>query len=199
MRGILTGQIPPETITKEEFKDVSDLCVNCHQCRFECPAQVDIPKLMIEAKAQYFSVNGMKLSDWVLTRLDWVYSIFGSCPWLINGLFKAKWSRWVLDRLFGIAQGRKLPTFATGTFLRWAQRSKLHVASKQASRKVVFFVDAFANWNDVELGIAFCNVLKHNNIDVLVPPRQDVSGMSMISEGEVPRAKKIAARNVNGQ
>ena len=196
MRGILTGQLLPETITKEEFKDVANLCVNCHQCRFECPAKVDIPKLMIEAKAQYASVNGMKLSDWVLTRLDWLYAFAGGIPSVINVMLKTRWTRWILDRLLGIAQGRKLPTFATGTFLRWAQRNKLNVASKQASRKVVFFVDAFANWNDVELGIAFCNVLKHNNIDVLVPPRQDVSGMSLISEGAIPRAKKIASRNV---
>ena len=196
MRGILTGQLLPETITQEEFKDVADLCVNCHQCRLECPAKVDIPQLMIEAKAQYFSVNGMKLSDWLLTRLDWLYAFSGRFPIVTNILLKARWSRWILDRLLGIAQGRKLPTFASGTFLRWAQRAKLHVASKQSSRKVVFFVDAFANWNDVELGISFCNVLKHNNIDVLVPSRQDVSGMSLISEGAIPRAKKIASRNV---
>ena len=196
MRGVLTGQLSPETITKEEFIDVANLCVNCHQCRFECPAKVDIPKLMIEAKAQYSSVNGMKLSDWVLTRLDWLYAFAGGFPSLANLMLKTRWTRWILDRLLGIAQGRKLPTFATGTFLRWAQRAKLHVASKQSSRKVVFFVDAFVNWNDVELGIAFCNVLKHNQIDVLVPPRQDVSGMSLISEGAIPRAKKIAGRNV---
>ena len=116
MRGILTGQLPPETITQEEFKDVADLCVNCHQCRLECPAEVDIPQLMIEAKAQYFSVNGMKLSDWLLTRLDWLYGFAGRFPIITNLLLKARWSRWLLDRLLGIAQGRKLPTFASGTF-----------------------------------------------------------------------------------
>ena len=196
MRGILTGQLAAENIAREDFKEVADLCVNCHQCRIECPAQVDIPKLMVEAKAQYFAVNGMKLSDWVLMRLDWLYAISGNFPWLVNWTLKTHWTRWVLDRLLGIAQGRKLPTFAAGSFQRWAQRSKLNVASKQSSRKVVFFVDAFVNWNDVELGIAFCNVLKHNKIDVLVPSRQDVSGMSLISDGAIPRAKKIAARNV---
>ena len=194
--GFLPDSLSPETITQEEFKDVADLCVNCHQCRLECPAEVDIPQLMIEAKAQYFSVNGMKLSDWLLTRLDWLYKFAGRFPRVTNVLLKARWSRWLLDRLLGVAQGRKLPTFASGTFLRWAQRTKLNVASKRSSRKVVFFVDAFANWNDVELGKSFCNVLKHNNIDVLVPSRQDVSGMSLISEGAIPRAKKIASRNV---
>ena len=61
---------------------------------------------------------------------------------------------------------------------------------------MVFFVDAFVNWNDVELGQAFVKVLQHNGIDVVVPPGQGVSGMSLISEGAVGRAKKLAQRNV---
>ncbi len=40
-------------LTSDEFKDVADLCVHCHTCRLECPAGVDIPKLMMEAKAAY--------------------------------------------------------------------------------------------------------------------------------------------------
>ena len=39
MRGILTGQLPPATLTSDEFKAVADLCVNCHMCRLECPGQ----------------------------------------------------------------------------------------------------------------------------------------------------------------
>ena len=54
------------------MKAVADLCVNCHQCRLECPAGVDIPKLMIEAKAQYVATNGLDTADWLLTRLDWL-------------------------------------------------------------------------------------------------------------------------------
>ncbi len=195
-RGVVTGSLSTKMLAADEFKEVADLCVNCHQCRFECPAKVDIPKLMVEAKAQYFSVNGMKLSDWILTRLDLLYSIGGRLPWLTNRLLRNRVARWVMDRVLGIAQGRKLPTFDTGTFLKWAQRQKLHVASKQSTRKVVFFVDAFVNWNDVELGVAFCKILQHNNIDVLVPAGQAVSGMSLVSEGAIERAKIVAAGNV---
>ena len=195
-RGVVTGNLSPEMLATDEFKGVADLCVNCHQCRFECPAKVNIPKLMVEAKAQYLAVNGMKLSDWILTRLDLLYQFGGRMPWLTNRILRSRTSRWVMDRVLGIAQGRKLPMFHTGTFLKWAQRQKLHIASKQATRKVVFFVDAFVNWNDVELGMAFCHVLQHNNVEVLVPPGQSMSGMSLVSEGAVDRAKKVAARNV---
>jgi Fe-S oxidoreductase len=30
---------------------VADLCVNCKMCARECPAAVNVPKMMLEAKA----------------------------------------------------------------------------------------------------------------------------------------------------
>ena len=51
VRGILTGRLPPDEMLDDACKEVADLCVHCHMCRLECPANVDIPKLMVEAKA----------------------------------------------------------------------------------------------------------------------------------------------------
>lgn len=196
IRGVVSGSLSPDQMTKDEFKEVADLCFNCHQCRLECPASVDIPKLMVEAKAQYFETNGLKVSDWILTRLDWLYGLAGRVPRLSNRMVRSPMCRWVLDRVLGIAQGRKLPRFATRTFARWAQKNQLTKPSRQQSRKVVYFYDAWVNWNDPELGRSFVEVLKHNNIDVLIPPNQGISGMSLISDGAISRARAIAERNV---
>ncbi len=196
IRGVISGNLSPDQMTKDEFKEIADLCFNCHQCRLECPASVDIPKLMVEAKAQYFATNGLRVSDMIFTRLDWLYGVAGRMPRTTNRMLRSPLWRGILDRIFGIAQGRKLPTFATQTFSRWAQRNQLTRPSRQQSRKVVYFVDAYVNWNDPELGRCFVEVLKHNNIDVLVPPNQDISGMSLISDGAITRAKQIAERNV---
>ena len=199
MRAVATGRLPASDLAKDELKSIADLCVNCHQCRIECPAGVDIPKLMVEAKAQYFAINGLKLSDWLLVRLDLLYEFAGRMPRLANMMLRSRAFRWVLDRLLGIAEGRKLPGFAHGTFLRWATRQRLDKRdnNKQGGRKkVAYFADAFVNWNDPELGQAFVRILQHNGIDVIVPNDQEVSGMSMISDGAIPRAKKLAQRNI---
>jgi Fe-S oxidoreductase len=98
--------------------------------------------------------------------------------------------------MIGISQGRKLPLFSKTSFSRWSHRQKLHRPSTQQSRKVVYFVDAYVNWNDVELGQAFVKVLKHNGIDVVVPGGQNISAMSLISDGAVARAKRLAQKNV---
>src|SRR4029079_2688790 len=58
IRAVISGDLDPTLLAKEELKGIADLCVNCHQCRLECPAAVDIPKLMIEAKAQYVATSG---------------------------------------------------------------------------------------------------------------------------------------------
>ena len=196
VRGLLNGELSSDTFTQSELKMVADLCVNCHQCRFECPASVDIPKLMVETKAQYVSINGLKMSQWILTRLDYLYAWGGRLPWLTNFFVRSRFSRWMIDRFLGIAQGRKLPKFSSGTLMRWAARNHLNRMSRQEGRKVLYFVDAFANWNDVELGRAFVEVLKHNGVEVFVPTNQSLSGMSLVCEGLVTAARKLAQRNV---
>ena len=196
VRAILTGQLDPKTLTQEELKSVADLCVNCHQCRIECPASVDIPKLMVETKAQYVSVNGLKFSESVLTRLDLLYDGATYFPWLTNWMIQNRFARWFMDRFFGIAQGRKLPKFAPRSYMRVASRQRLNRHSKSEGRKALYFVDAFANWNDVELARSLVAVLRHNGFDVYVPNNQNVSGMSLITDGLIDRARKIAGKNI---
>lgn len=196
LRNVLNGNIRPGELNSEALKEIADLCVNCHQCRLECPAGVDIPALMVEAKSQYFAVNGLRMSEWLLTRLDVLYRFASRTPRFTNWMIRNRIMRWGLDRLFGIAQARKLPRFSNKSFLKWATRQRLTQPTRRAGRKVLYFVDAYANWNDVELAIATCAVLKHNGFEVFVPPGQQISGMSMISAGVLDRAKKIASRNV---
>ena len=196
MRGLLNGSIDHQQLNSAELKAVADLCVNCHQCRLECPANVDIPKLMIEAKAQHIAVNGLKTSEWVLTRLDVLYAIAGRMPHITNGLIRSRTTRWILERTLGIAQARKLPRFSSRPFLKWAARRKMTTPSRNRDRKILYFVDAYANWNDVELARATCAVLKHNGFEVFVPPNQQIAGMSLISAGVIDKARKIASKNV---
>jgi FAD/FMN-containing dehydrogenase/Fe-S oxidoreductase len=196
MRDLLNGRIDQQHLNSAELKAIANLCVNCHQCRLECPANADIPRLMIEAKAQHVAVNGLRMSEWILTRLDVLYAIAGRMPRLTNWMIGSRTIRWLLDRMFGIAQARKLPRFANRSFLKVAARRNLTKPARNRDRKVLYFVDAFANWNDVELAEATCAVLKHNGFEIFVPPTQQIAGMSMISAGLIDKARKIAGKNV---
>ena len=90
MRGLLTGQLSQRRAGGRRTKSVADLCVHCYQCREECPAGVDIPKLMVECKSQYVASNGLKFADWLLTRLDLVAAWAIKVRWLSNSLFASR-------------------------------------------------------------------------------------------------------------
>jgi FAD/FMN-containing dehydrogenase/Fe-S oxidoreductase len=196
MRSILTGRLDPSVLTGDTLKSVADLCVNCHQCRLECPARVDIPKLMVECKAQYVATNGLRLTDWFMSHLDLLSSWAALVRPFSNWSLGNRSMRWLMEKMLGIAQGRKLPQLAPRSFLRVAQRRRLTRPTRRSGRKVLYFVDVYANFYDVQLAEALVAVLEHNGVAVYVHPGQLQAGMALITMGAVDKARKLAARNV---
>ncbi len=84
LRGVLSGQLHVDDLAGERAKEIADLCFNCHQCRLECPASVDIPKIVGELKAQYVATNGLPVSDALMCRIDTVAAIASHIPTLAN-------------------------------------------------------------------------------------------------------------------
>ncbi|MEC9091256.1 MAG: FAD-linked oxidase C-terminal domain-containing protein [Planctomycetota bacterium] len=197
MRGVLSESLSEELVGSPEFKKVADLCVNCHQCRKECPAEVDIPKLMMEAKSQHVLKNGLSFSQGLLARLDILCKLGSSFSWGANLLNRSRVFRWFLEKMTGIAQGRKLPRFSRRSFLSKAiWRKKLSTLSNEPGPKVAYFVDAVPNWIDTELSEVLVEVMERNGISVYVPPAQEFSALSLISNGVVEKAIKVARKNV---
>lgn len=196
LRGIVTGRLEREVLESRELKEVSDLCFNCHQCRLECPANVNIPKLVQEAKSQHVASHGLPVRDRLINRTDLISSIGSRMPRLANWALGNATMRWLLEKTFGIAQNRKLPRVAGKTFLSWANREKLWRSNRAGGRKVLFFVDQYANWHNPVLGRSLVEVLRHHNINVYVPTAQSPSHMAMISAGDSQRARKLIANNV---
>jgi FAD/FMN-containing dehydrogenase/Fe-S oxidoreductase len=197
MRAVMTGRLDPKLLATDTVKGFADLCVHCHQCRLECPANVDVPKLMVECKGQYVATNGLNSTDWCLTRLDKLSSLGSQFSTAANWAIANRRMRWVLEKLLGVAQGRKLPRFVARSFLRKAQRLRLTRPTRDAGAKVLYFVDVYANWHDTQLAEALVAVLQHNGVSVYVPPEQVQSGMASVAVGDVDRAAVIAAKNVS--
>jgi FAD/FMN-containing dehydrogenase/Fe-S oxidoreductase len=195
-RGLLSGRLPVGLAEADELKAIADLCFQCHQCRLECPASVDIPKIVLEMKAQYVATNGLSWPDKWLTRLDWLAAVASRFPRLANWSLGNPQMRWLLEKSTGIAQGRRLPGIAKQTFLRWASRRRLHRPKRTSGRKVLFFVDQYVNWHNPLLGRALVQVLQHQKVDVYVPSQQDPSWMAKIAVGDIERLRRMIRPNV---
>ena len=196
VRGVLAGELPPAALLQENLKSVVDLCVHCHMCRLECAAGVDIPKLMLEARGAYVVNNGLKVSDWLMSRADTVSALVSSFSTVANWAIGNTTARWLLEKAFGVARGRKLPRWATRSFMRRATRRRLTRPTRRTDRKVLYFVDTYANYHDPQLGEALVAVLEHNGIAVYVPPGQRAAGMPLVASGAIDEARKLATKNV---
>lgn len=197
IRAIVDGRLPPHELASSDMQKLSSLCFNCKQCQQECPSSINIPHLMLEAKAQHVSVNGPRQSEWFLSRVHAWGDMLCRFSWLINPLLNRESVRWVLERLFGLSRRRKLPPFARRSFMKSVPRKwTAPPVSLREPRPVIYFVDHFANHHDPELAFAFCRIIEHHKIPLHIPPSQVRSGMSYISTGDLESARLLAEKNV---
>jgi len=193
MRSIATGTADPKTFSTDQAKQLADQCFNCKQCHRECPSQVDIPGLAIEAKAQCVSAMGLSNSDYVLSRAHTFGHLGCRIAPLANWALAHSGVRWLLEKFLGISRHRRLPRFSRGEFLRQTRHHPVDVEKIDA----VYFVDHFVNYHDHELGKAFLRIMEHHGLQVAVPQAQMASGMAMISVGDLDAARELADRNVS--
>ncbi len=196
LRGVLSGQLEVDDLAGEQAKAIADLCFNCHQCRLECPASVDIPKIVGELKAQYLATNGLPLSDALIGRIDTVAAFAAQLPWLANLLIRNRFARWLAEQTLGLSAARDLPPIVRETFLRHAVRRRWTKPIAAGGLKVVYFVDHYANFHDPDIGKALAEILQQNSIGLYVPTSQSTSGMARITCGDLKGARRIARKNV---
>lgn len=196
LRAYLSGQLDEASFTSDEMRGVTSTCFNCKQCQLECPSQVDIPKMMIEARANFVQTNGLSRADWILSRAHSFGALGSALPRLSNGILGNSAARWFVEKILGISRQRRLPRFAQKTFLNaYAKRNPPRPQVGQ-QRIVVYFVDSYANYHDTQLAEAFVAVLNHHGYEVFVPPDQKASGMAMISAGDLDSVRPLIEHNV---
>ena len=81
--------------------------------------------------------------------------------------------------------------------MRRAARRRLTRPTRRSGRKVLFFVDIYANYHDPQLADALVAVMEHNGVAVYVHPNQKPSGMGLITSGSLAAARRLAAYNVH--
>ena len=196
MAAVLSGGIDPKALSSEEVRLVADTCFNCHQCRTDCAAGVDIPAIVMELKAAHHAANSIEIDRWLLSRVDTLSALAGRIKPLANWAIANPQSRWILEKTVGVARGRKLPPFTGRRFMKWAARRGITRPSRRSGPRVLYFLDTYARWHDPLLAQAFVGVLERNGIGVFVDPRQVASGMPLVAEGDLDGARRLARKNI---
>lgn len=195
---LCTGRLQ-ELMTEDGTSRLLDSCFNCKQCELDCPSEVNIPHLLIEARAQHVQAHGLTRTAWLLSRVHTYARMASRISFVTNRLLNNSLFRRSLQRFTGISAKRRLPRFSQTPFLesQRVQRSENSGAPGSNKPTVVYFVDYFANSHDPELAEAFVRIMEHNGYRVFIPPAQTVAGMAMFSNGDLDAARTIAEQNIH--
>jgi FAD/FMN-containing dehydrogenase/Fe-S oxidoreductase len=195
LRQLLVDSGDSRAFAADSVRDVADLCINCRMCALECPAHVNIPKLMLEAKAANVAEHGLDRADWTMARTEGFAALASTLAVCVNLALANRPIRWLLEKLLGVSRRRRLPRFSGRSFLRLAAR-RGWTQPARGPRRVAYFVDVFANYNDPQIAEAVVAVLQHNGIEVYVPPGQRGCGMAPLAYGDVENVRDVARHNL---
>jgi len=177
----------------EKAADFAQLCISCGLCKEICPAKINMPHMIAEIKHRDAKKNGHLLVNRVMMGADRAAKLGSATAPLANFALSSKPIRTIMEKTIGLSPDRKLPSFASTTFMKHFSRRTSRVTTP--IRKVAFFVDVYANYNDPLLGLAAVDALEALDCQVIVPP-QEVSGYPAIAYGNMDIARKTAVANV---
>jgi FAD/FMN-containing dehydrogenase/Fe-S oxidoreductase len=190
LRGLLSGGIGQRPLFDAALQQVMAQCVNCGSCAAECPSNVNIPKLAMEAKAQYVRHYGAAFVDQLTANVATVARLTHRLSPLVTPLVRTAWVRKASARLTGLAPQRQIVTFA-----RRSLYQQLPVETTGRGPAILFFAGCYAGYMRPELGLAAVNVLSRLGFHVYLPP-QSCCGLPQLSKGLAVGAMGETDRNV---
>ena len=190
LRALMSGAIQGKDFYARAFREVIESCVNCGSCYRECPSEVNIPKLALEARACHREKFGNPLESRLLANLELAGKAWKHLPRPFSALLDLGAARQAIELVAGISAKRKPPVFA--------ERSLFERVGFQEGRgdvTVLYFAGCYASYLRPEIGVAALKILKNMGMTVLVPP-QHCCGLPMLSKGMVKEAREHVVKNV---
>ncbi|WP_411966850.1 FAD-binding and (Fe-S)-binding domain-containing protein [Haloferax sp. YSSS75] len=197
LRAAISGDLPEDELYSDRFQEeVLGLCVGCKGCKNDCPTGVDLAKLKAEVKHQHHQKEGSSFRERMFAQIDNAARLGSTLAPVSNWLTKVPGARTVLDRLFGIAPERELPSFTRNTLEDWMTDRSPAVSANDASHKVLFFLDTYTNYVTPEIGKAAVRTLEAAGVHVQLAENVAPSGRAAFSSGFLDLARGRAAHNV---
>ena len=202
LRAVITGRLDPSsTYAEAATKVVTDYCIECGMCALECPSNVNIPKLMLEAKSKYRDAHHGSPTDLLLGHAEATSALGRRFAPLANPLLSQPQMRRLAVPLTGIDRRRRMPRFARRTLTQTVTTPGLLGSTGSAGREgartqlVAYFQDLYATYNDPTLGFTTLRLLQAHGIEIVIP-EQRASGIPEMLYGYAGAARATARFNV---
>ncbi|MDH5737921.1 MAG: heterodisulfide reductase-related iron-sulfur binding cluster, partial [Gammaproteobacteria bacterium] len=191
------------------YMKVVDQCYLCDLCYMtKCPYvpphewNVDFPHLMLRAKAQRFKKEGASVRDKILTATDTVGKL-ASIPLVdvtVNAMNKNSLFRNALEKTLGVHREAPVPSYHAKTLRKTLAKSTPQSLTPQAigqtTGRVALYATCYGNYNSPELGEDFARVFQHNNIELILTPKEACCGMPKLDLGDLESVDRLKNENI---
>ncbi len=191
LRALISGAVADAAIYDRRLQDVIDYCVGCGSCSRECPSEVNIPKMAIEARARYVERFGPSLHSQLVTAAESLGRRGGPFSGLLKPVANLDLMRRAGQRFTGISARRPIVTPA--------RHSLFHRVPSEAGHgtpRVLYFSGCYAGYMRPSIGLALVRVLERLGMTVFTPP-QHCCGLPQLTKGMVPQAREKVRDNLS--
>ena len=189
LRGLISGGIDDKALYEKTFQHVIEQCVNCGSCFAECPSNVNIPKMALEARGQYVRRFGPSLANRLIVNAELAGRTTRKFSAALKTLMDLKPVKHMGQYVTGISARRDFPAFEA--------KSLFERIDKQEGRgepRVLYFAGCYTSYLRPRIGQSAVAVLKRMGMIVVTPP-QHCCGLPMLSKGMLKEAAAKIRQN----
>jgi FAD/FMN-containing dehydrogenase/Fe-S oxidoreductase len=192
LRALISGAIESRALYGQGLQHVMAQCVNCGSCFLECPSHVNIPKMAMEAKAQYVRRFGAGLPERLTGEVELAARLTHKLSPIIGPVASRPPLRRLAARLAGLAPERPMVLFDRRTLYE-----RLPRVSPGSGPQVLYYAGCYAGYIRPQLGVTAVRVMNRMGCAVHLPP-QYCCGLPQLSKGLAAAARRAVRRNLNG-
>ncbi len=190
LRALVSGAVAEKSLYEKAFTHVMDHCIACGSCHRECPSNVNIPKLAMEARARYVERFGASLGSRLVVNVEAAARSTRGISCLAKPLIDLPAIRRLGEKITGISAEREFVPFAARPLAR-----RMDAVSGKGRTKVLYFSGCYAGYIRPAVGTALIETLTAMDMTVYTP-EQHCCGLPMMTKGMVGEAKGKLQRNL---
>jgi len=190
LRALISGAVAEESLYDAAFREVIDHCVNCGSCFKECPSNVNIPKMALEAKSQYVRRYGPSIESRLTVNIELAGRAFRKFSPVVAPMAGTHFGRKAMEIFSGLS-ARRDPVLPASRSLF----ERLDPVKGQGPVRVLYFSGCYAGYIRPKIGQAAVRILERLGMTVYLP-QQHCCGLPMLSKGMAKDARGKIGQNL---
>lgn len=200
IRALLAGELD----YTREYAERLNKCTLCMTCTANCPARVQIPPVIVAARADEVRAKGIGfpyniIYRWLLPRRTLFGNVIRSASWF-QGIFLPKTRGTIRHLPFflsALGRQRQIPQIAPRFLRQMVPVVNKPSAGVDTKMKVGYFTGCMTDFVFPEVGKKIINFLTRNGVEVVVPREQGCCGAPVfLGAGDFDTGRKLADTNV---